>query len=99
MRHLEQVSLQAGNESHHFIILIYKTCPLELKDLKKKEDSWLEFFHFPRYVDELSKLQDAMPADPLEEVEKLLSKESQVPEELRFGMMVNFLLERILNGF
>eukprot|EP00434_Breviolum_minutum_P008450 symbB.v1.2.007455.t1/scaffold455.1/size335105/3 len=27
------------------------------------------------YVDELSKLQDAMPADPLEEVEKLLSKE------------------------
>ena len=44
MRHLEQVSLQAGNESHHFIILIYKTCPLELKDLKKKEDSWLEFF-------------------------------------------------------
>lgn len=40
-----------------------------------------------------------MPADPLEEVEKLLSKESQVLEELRFGMMVNFLLERILNGF
>lgn len=50
-------------------------------------------------MDELSKLQDAMPADPLEEVEKLLSKESQVLEELRFGMMVNFLLERILNGF
>lgn len=49
-------------------------------------------------MDELSKLQDAMPADPLEEVEKLLSKESQVLEELCFGM-VNFLLERILNGF
>lgn len=29
-----------------------------------------------RYVDELSKLQDAMPADSLEEVEKLLTKVS-----------------------
>ena len=27
-----------------------------------------------RYVDELSKLQDSMPADSLEEVEKLLTK-------------------------
>lgn len=50
-------------------------------------------------MDELSKLQDAMPADPLEEVEKLLSKESlALLEELCFGM-VNFLLERILKGF
>jgi len=50
-------------------------------------------------VDELSKLQDAMPADPLEEVEKLLSKESlALLAELCFGM-VNFLLERILKGF
>lgn len=53
---------------------------LELKDLRKV-DMVAVFFHFPRYVDELSKLQDAMPADPLEEVEKLLSKESSQVEE------------------
>ena len=46
----------------------------ELEHLRKVDMVGVE--HFPRYVDELSKLQDAMPADPLEEVEKLLSKES-----------------------
>lgn len=36
---------------------------------------FLGFPEFPRYVDELSKLQDSMPADSLELVEKLLTKD------------------------
>ena len=39
---------------------------------------FLEFPEFQRYVDELSKLQDSMPADSLEVVEKLLTKDREI---------------------
>ena len=39
---------------------------------------FLEFPEFQRYVDELSKLQDSMPADSFEVVEKLLTKDREI---------------------
>ena len=43
--------------------------------------TFLGFPEFQRYVDELSKLQDSMPADSLEVVEKLLTKDRGFPTE------------------
>jgi len=47
---------------------------------------FLGFPEFPRYVDELSKLQDSMPADSLELVEKLLTKDREIT---RWGFPTN----------
>ena len=60
--------------AHHFWGLLKLVSSLSLYETLLKSLG-LEPLWVARYVEELSKLQDAMPADSLEQVERLLTKE------------------------